>query len=374
MRKPRFPLGALLALSLAAAAVPPSLAAAPSFSVTSATVTPNPVAPGVTATVTIGVKNSGTLVSAAIVDMEIFDSANRLVLQQYIPGQTFAAGETKSYDWFWTVPGNQPAGAYSVKVGVFADGWGKLYMWNNSATTFAVQSGPVLPVAFSVGTIAADPVSMPRGGTVSITAQVTNTGQGNGSGIIVMLYLLDPLGREFPGSQQVLENQTFAPGQTRTFSFQWKSPGSAAQGPYSAAIGVFSSSWSEMYVWKTNNQAFTVGTAVDPTFTITNTTVSPNPVDRGHSVTITAVITNTSQIAATNIIVLGEYNDPAKNIDQQYVSGLSFAAGQTHTVTFVFPVAEDLPPGPYTVDVGVFNRTWSKLYTWGFELETFDVR
>jgi hypothetical protein len=374
MRKPRFSLGALLALGLVAAALPPSLHAAPSFSVTSANVTPNPVSPGVTATVTIGVKNGGTLVSAAIVDMEIFDSANRLVLQQYIPGQTFATGETKSYDWFWTVPGNQPAGSYTVKVGAFADGWAKLYMWNNSATTFAVQGGPVLPVAFSVGTIAADPVSMARGGTVSITAQVTATGQGNGSGIIVMLYLLDPLGREFPGSQQVLENQAFAAGQTRTFSFQWKSPGNAAQGTYSAAIGVFSGSWSEMYVWNTNNQAFAVGTAVDPTFTITGTTVSPNPVGRGQSVTVTAVITNTSQIAATNIIVLGEYNDPARNIDQQYVSGLSFAAGQKHTVTFVFPVAEDLPPGPYTVDVGVFNRTWSKLYTWGFELETFDVR
>lgn len=374
MRKSRFSLGALLALGLAAAALPPSLAAAPSFSVTSATVTPNPVSPGVTATVTIGVKNSGTLVSAAIVDMEIFDSANRPVLQQYIPGQTFAAGETKSYDWFWTVPGNQPGGAYTVKVGVFADGWGQLYMWNNSATTFAVQGGPVLPVAFSVGTIGADPVSMARGGTVSIAAQITNTGQGNGSGIIVMLYLLDPLGREFPGSQQVLENQAFAPGQTRTFSFQWKSPGNAAQGTYSAAIGVFSGAWSEMYVWKTSNQAFTVGTTVDPTFTITSTSVSPNPAGRGQSVTVTAVITNTSQIAATNIIVLGEYNDPAKNIDQQYVSGLSFAAGQKHTVTFVFPVAEDLPPGPYTVDVGVFNRTWSKLYAWGFELETFEVR
>ena len=374
MRKPRFSLGALLALSLFAAALPASLDAAPSFSVTSATVTPNPVAPGATATVTIGVKNSGTLVSGAIVDMEVFDSANRAVFQQYIPGQTFAAGQTKSYDWFWTVPGNQAAGTYTVKVGVFADGWGTLYMWNNSAATFAVQSGPSLPVAFSVGTISADPVSMQRGGTVAITAQITNTGQGAGSGIIVMLYMLDPLGREFPNSQQILENQSFAPGQTRTFSFQWRSPGNAAQGTYSAAIGVFNSSWGEMYVWKTNSQAFSVGTGVDPTFTITNTVVSPNPVSRGQSVTITADITNTSQVAATNIIVLGEYNDPAKNIDQQYVSGLSFAAGQKHTVSFVFPVAEDLPPGPYTVDFGVFNNTWSRLYTWGFELETFDVQ
>jgi hypothetical protein len=367
-------LSALL-LTLAIVGTPSRpLEAAPSFSVTAASVTPNPVRPGTTATITIGVKNSGSLASGIIVDMEVYDSANRKVFQQYIPGQTFGTGETKAYDWFWTVPTAQPEGTYVVKVGVFADHWTALYMWNNGATTFAVQTGPSLPVAFDVSGIRATPTSISRGGTVGITATVTNTGQGQASGIIIMLYLRDPLGNEFPGNQQYITNQSFAPGQARTLSFQWTAPAGAVQGVYSASIGVFDASWSQMYVWETNDSAFSVGTATEPTFAVGTTTVTPNPVARGQSFTITTTITNTSQVPAASIIVLAEYNDPTRNISQQYVDGLTFAAGQRRSISFVFTVPANLPPGQYTVDIGVFNGSWSKMYVWGYKKATFTIQ
>jgi hypothetical protein len=362
----------LLGLVLATAS-PPGVAAAPSFSVTAASVTPNPVTPGTQATVTIGVTNAGTLASGIIVDMEIYDAANRKVLQQYVSGQTFAAGESRTYEWSWDVPGDA-AGTYTVKVGVFGDGWSPLHVWNNGATTVDVQSGPALPVAFSIGTISAAPSVAARGGSVTITASITNTGEGQASGIIVMLYLRDALGNEFPGNQQVVDGQSFGPGEARSYSFRWTAPSNAAQGVYSAGIGVFNASWSELYAWEQNDSAFRVGTAGEPAFAVGTTTVAPNPVAPGGSFTITTEVTNTSQVAASGIIVLAEYNDPARNIDQQFVSGLTFASGQRRTLSFVFQVPATLPPGPYTVDVGVFNGTWSKLYVWGFEIEDFTVR
>jgi hypothetical protein len=361
-------LGALLAVPAGAA---------PSFSVSSASVNPNPVAPGATATITIGVHNSGSLASGIIVDMEVYNSSNQKVFQQYTPGQTFGTGETRTYDYFWTVPANQPSGTYTVKVGVFSTGWGTLYMWNNSATTFSVGSGSGLPVAFSIGNITPSPLNIQRGGTVTISAPVTNTGQGTASGIIVMLYLRDPLGNEFPGNQQQVENQSFGPGQTRTYSFQWTAPGNATEGAYSVSFGVFSGDWSTMYAWKNGDTPFTVGTGTEPTFSVGTTSVSPTTVARGQSVTVTTHVKDTSSQPASNIIILVEINDDVGcqcNIKTQYLSGQSFSAGQTRAFSFVFQIPADLPPGRYTIDVGVFKGDWSKMYVWGFEVAAFQVQ
>jgi hypothetical protein len=36
------------------------------------------------------------------------------------------------------VPSSEPAGTYTLKIGVFAAGWSQLYVWNNGAATFTV--------------------------------------------------------------------------------------------------------------------------------------------------------------------------------------------------------------------------------------------
>ncbi|HZS35062.1 MAG TPA: CARDB domain-containing protein [Methylomirabilota bacterium] len=365
----------LLALLGTGLPAPSPVDAAPSFAVTAASVSPSPVAPGATATITIAVKNSGTAASGINVDIEVYDASNRLVFQSLADGQSFGTGESRTYQPAWAVPSNEPTGVHTVKVGVFNASWA-LLVWNNSATTVPVQSGPALPVDFSVGTISASPFRINRGGTVTISAPVTNTGQGTASAILVMLFLRDPLGNEFQGNQQVVTNQSFAPGQTRTYSFQWTAPSSAVQGTYSAAIGVFSGDWSTLYDWRQDG-AFAVGSTAQPTFAVGTTSVSPTAVARGQSFTVTTHITNTSQVSASNIIVLGEYNDDVGcqcNIGSQPVEGLTFSPGQTRSVSFTFTVPADLPPGRYTIDVGVFNGDWSTMYAWGYEVAALDVR
>src|SRR6185503_12648196 len=113
------------------------------------------------------------LATGNIVDMEVFNSAGNRVFQQYIPGNSFGTGETKAFQWFWSSPSNQAAGTYTVKIGVFTDHWVTLLLWNNSADTFTV--GASTPgVAFAIGNISASPTHIQRGGTLSVTAAVTN--------------------------------------------------------------------------------------------------------------------------------------------------------------------------------------------------------
>jgi hypothetical protein len=349
--------------------------AAPSFSVVSTTTTPDPVAPGATATITTSVKNSGSLATGIIVDMEVFNSAGNRVFQQYIPGNSFGTGETKAFQWFWSSPSNQAAGTYTVKIGVFTDHWVTLLLWNNSADTFTV--GASTPgVAFAIGNISASPTHIQRGGTLSVTAAVTNTGTSAASGINVLLSLTDPLGNDFPGNQVIVENQSFAAGQTRTLTFQWTAGANATQGAYTVGIGAFNKNWSTLYAWKNSGSAFTVGTANTLTFSIGATSVSPNQVARGGVATVTTHVTNTSSHAAANIVVLCEINtaDGSKNITSQYVTGLSFSPGQNRSFGFAFPIPGNMAPGTYTIDIGVFNNDWSTMYKWGFIVATFTVQ
>jgi len=371
MTRPSQLFSALLLVVLLAA-VPGLAPAAPSFSVGATSASPNPVTPGATTTITTSVTNTGTAASGIIVDMELYDAAGSKVNlgtqsgQMYTPGQSFASGETRTFQWFWTVPASQPLGTYTIKIGVFADHWSQLYTWNNNAGSLTIQQAGAV-VAFSIGTIAATPTSFAPGQSTTITAQVTNSGTAAASGINVLLDLKDPLGNAFPGSQQGMGNQTFAPGETKTYSFGWTSSASSAQGAYSASVGVFNASWSTLYKWKTSDQAFSVGTAAQPTFAIGATTASPASVAKGQSVSVTTTITNTSTQPAANIVVDVEIKDAAgAKVLQQYVQGQVFSAGQSRQLVYVFPIPTTMPAGTYYVDIAVFNGSWSTLYVYGW--------
>ena len=56
-----------------------------------------------------------------------------------VGGQTFAAGEAKTYTWAYPVPANLALGTYTVKVGVFSGDWATLYTWDNQAAAFTVN-------------------------------------------------------------------------------------------------------------------------------------------------------------------------------------------------------------------------------------------
>jgi hypothetical protein len=58
---------------------------------------------------------------------------------------------------------------------------------------------------------------------------------------------------------------------------------------------------------------------------------------------------------------------------QQYVDSQSFAAGQTRDFVYNVLIPSTMAPASYTVNIGIFNRTWSKLYAFGYHLDSLSV-
>ena len=110
---------------------------------TSATVTPSAVAPG--SSVTISASVTSTAASTVLVDIEVYSAMGTKVFQQAQDNQTFTAGQTRTFPVNWSVPASEPSGTHTVKVGVFAPGWGTVYHWNDNAATFTVSAGTTSP-------------------------------------------------------------------------------------------------------------------------------------------------------------------------------------------------------------------------------------
>ena len=87
--------------------------------------------------VSVGVRSNAA--TAAVVDVEIYDSVGRRVDQQWFDNVQFGAGQTKSFTAKWSPPPGA-TGAYTVSVGLFEPGayWGLLLHWTHRATTFSL--------------------------------------------------------------------------------------------------------------------------------------------------------------------------------------------------------------------------------------------
>lgn len=86
----------------------------------------------------VDAKVTSTAGTRALVDIEIHNAAGEKVHQQAFDNQTFGPGETKAFTTVWAVPGDAPPGEYTVKIGVFTPGWGKVHDWNDNAAKFTV--------------------------------------------------------------------------------------------------------------------------------------------------------------------------------------------------------------------------------------------
>jgi Intracellular proteinase inhibitor len=103
----------------------------------SASASPSSVARGGSVSITTAVTSATA--AKALVDVEVYDPSWHKVFQQFWDNQSFAAGQTLTYQSSWTVPGTAATGTYTVMVGVFSPGWGTLYNWNSSATHVTVS-------------------------------------------------------------------------------------------------------------------------------------------------------------------------------------------------------------------------------------------
>jgi hypothetical protein len=77
--------------------------------------------------------------ATALVDVEVYGPNGFKLYQKFYDNQSFAAGATKSYSASVAIPRSAPSGQYTVMVGIFSPGWGSLYNWNSSVSTFTVR-------------------------------------------------------------------------------------------------------------------------------------------------------------------------------------------------------------------------------------------
>jgi endoglucanase len=77
-----------------------------------------------------------------IVDVEIYDAHSAKVFQTWRTPVTLTAGRAQHLTLTWAVPPHQDAGTYTVKAGVFAAAWSRLYAWNDAVASLTVGAGP----------------------------------------------------------------------------------------------------------------------------------------------------------------------------------------------------------------------------------------
>jgi len=110
---------------------------APTFTVTSTTVSKSSIARGQALWITTSVKATAAA-SGIQIDLELFNSDGAKVAQS-ICTKSFTAGQTQRCAWSYRVPSSLPLGTYTVKAGVFSADWSTLHVWVNQAASLLVK-------------------------------------------------------------------------------------------------------------------------------------------------------------------------------------------------------------------------------------------
>ncbi len=91
---------------------------------------------------------SASSVSDILADIEVYNSFGEKVAQNVFENQTFGTGESKQYSITFTP---QKVGTYTVKVGIFSNGWATNKLWVDNAGSVTVTSGiTVAPPALTI--------------------------------------------------------------------------------------------------------------------------------------------------------------------------------------------------------------------------------
>jgi glucose/arabinose dehydrogenase len=213
---------------------------------TATTIAPSPVVVGRQETLTASVRNDGAA-NPFIVDIEIYDSAQRQIAQRVYDNQTIATGATANYALSWLPP---TIGVYTVKIGLFKAGWAGLYEWKDAALSVTVENrAPTTTPAFTQSASLA-PVSPVVGGMASITTSIANSGKAGNALIDIEVYK-----NGIKVGQQFFDNQSFAAGETKQFTYTYPVD---SGGTYMVSIGIFQPGWAGLYAWFDGVKTFSV--------------------------------------------------------------------------------------------------------------------
>jgi hypothetical protein len=194
--------------------------------------------------------------TTGLVDFEVYDSGGQRVWQTW-KGRKALTATGDTVHTRWVVPRALPAGVYTLKVGVFSAGWGKIYGWKDDALTFLVtgaQSGCNAAPIVSFGTATASSAVPAPGATVTFAARLRASCLALG---LVAFQVYSPAGRRVWQSWQ---DRVVLTRRTRVFAATWKLPRRLGAGTYTLKLGVFGVGWLRLYAWNDRATTITVGT------------------------------------------------------------------------------------------------------------------
>jgi hypothetical protein len=223
-----------------------------------------------------------------------------------------------------------------------------------SPNSAPLAATPLAPPSFT-STASASPNPVTQGASTTVTAQVTCTAHSLANGIVQIL-AIDPDGN--PAASQNFTGQNFAKGTMHSYTLAVEP---ALAGTYTIEVGVFSATW-QLWSWNASAGTITVNSSL--TFTAA-ATAQPTTIATGATSNITATVTDTGSAGLTNAIVeLQIFSQSGSAVATTYWTGQNFSAGQTLPYAYSWTPNSSVPAGVYSVDIGVFNSTWSYNYYW----------
>jgi len=160
---------------------------------------------------------------------------------------------------WWTEPCNAAAFYGLITdhlTGAPTPGYGQAYKDRLAAAT---QPPPPPPPPGYTTAASVTPASAAPGGTVPITAQVTSA---TASNVVVDVEVHDPADNKV--FQRYYETESFAAGQTKSYSVSWPVLASDEPGTYTVQVGVFSPGWANELAYNSNAAQVTVTAAQPP--------------------------------------------------------------------------------------------------------------
>jgi Glycoside hydrolase family 44 len=224
----------------------------------------------------------------------------------------------------------------------------------SSPNSAVLAATPLVPPTFTSSASASlNPVA--QGVSTTIHASVKDTANTLTNGV-VQIMVLDPNGAS--ALTQNFTGQSFTTGQSLPYQVSLVP---SLAGNYTVEIGVFSSTYQ---TWNWNASAATITVTSNLTFK-SSATPSPATFAPGAATNITVSVTDTGTSTLSNSIVELQVFDASGNAAMTtYWTGQNFTAGQTLQFAYTWNSPASLATGTYSVDIGVFDSTWSHNYYW----------
>ena len=212
---------------------------------------------------------------------------------------------------------------------------------------------PIVPPTFSSSASASpNPVAQGAGTTIQATVTCTSNSLTNGN---VQILVLDPNGNT--AATQNYASQNFTAQQSHSYSMNLTP---AIAGTYTIEVGVFSATWQ---LWNWNSAAATV--TVNSSVVFSSSAMAPSTSAAGGTASISLTVTETGPGSLTNgNVELQVFNSSGSAVATQVWSSQNFTTGQARQYSYTWSPASTLPPGNYSVDIGVFDSTWGHDYYW----------